>query len=75
MVNYPNNTELDEDYDIGWEWFEEDPGPLIAPYTGICQCLLDLLRNKPEDFNALFDHNMYMIMAEETDMNAEERKS
>ena len=41
--------------------------PLIAPSTGFHQCLLDPLKNKPADFfNALFDSNMYMIMAEET---------
>ena len=31
MVNYQNDRELEEDYEIGWEWLELDPGPLIAP--------------------------------------------
>ena len=67
MVNYRNDRELEEDYEIGWEWFKLDTGPLIAPYTGFQQYLLDPLKTKPEDFfNALFDDNMYMIMAEET---------
>ena len=67
MVNYPNDTELEEDYKIGWEWLEKDPGPLIASYTDFCQYLLDPLKNKLEDFfNAFFDHNMCMIMARET---------
>ena len=56
MVNYQGDIELEEDYDIGWEWFEVDPGPHIAPYTGFQQCLLDPTKNRPEDFfNALFD--------------------
>ena len=67
MVNYQGDIELVEDYDISWEWFEVDPGPHIAPYTGFQQCLLDPMKNRPEDFfNALFDQNMYTIMAEET---------
>ena len=75
MVNYANDRELEEDYEIGWKWFERDPGPLIAPYTGFCQCLLDLLKTRPEDFfNALFDNNMYMIMAEETNKYAHRKK-
>ena len=71
MVNFNGDVELEEDYDIGWEWFEVDPGPHIAPYTGFRQCLLDPMKNRPEDFfNALFDHNMYTIMAEETNKYA-----
>ena len=34
MVNYQNDRELEEDYEIGWEWFKCDTGPLIAPCTG-----------------------------------------
>ena len=41
MVNFPNDTENEDDYAIGWEWHEVDPGPLIAPYYGFRQCLLD----------------------------------
>ena len=71
MVNYPNDTKVEEDYQIGWEWFEVDPGPYIAPYTGFLQCLLDPKKDRPEDFfNALFDSNMYTIMAEETNKYA-----
>ena len=67
MVNFANDTEREEDYEIGWEWIEEYTVPLIGPYTGFRQCLLDPLKNKPEDFfNELFDVRMYTIMAEET---------
>ena len=67
MVNYQNDRELEEDYEIGWEWLEWDTGPLITPYTGFWQCLLDPFKTKPENFfNTLFDNNMYMTMAEET---------
>ena len=45
IVNYQGDIELEEDYDIGWEWFEVDPGPHIAPYTGFQQCLLDPMKN------------------------------
>ena len=74
MVNFANHTEREEDYKIGWEWIEEDTGPLIRPYTGFRQCLLDPLKNKPEDFfNELFDARMYTIMAEETNKYARRR--
>ena len=75
MVNYQNDRELEEDYEIGWEWLEQNTGPLIAPYTGFQQCLLDPLKTKPEDFfNALFDDKMYMIMAEETNKYVHRKK-
>ena len=32
MINYPNDTELEEDYGIGWDLLKEDPGLLIAPF-------------------------------------------
>ena len=76
MVNYPNDTELEEDYEIGWEWLEQDLGPLITPYTGFWQYLLDPLKTRPEDFfNALSPYdNMYMIMAEETNKYVHRKK-
>ena len=75
MVNYQNDRELEEDYEIDCEWFECDTVPLIAPYTGFRQCLLDLIKTKPEDFfNALFDDNLYTIMAEETNKYAHRKK-
>ena len=71
MVNYPSDVELEEDYELGWEWLETDPGPLIAPYSDFQQCLLDPTKTKPEDyFNALFENRMYMIMAEQTNLYA-----
>ena len=58
MVNYQNDREFEKDYKNGWEWLEQDPGPLIAPYTGFQQCLLDPFKTRPEDFfNDLFDDN------------------
>ena len=75
MVNFANDTEREEDYKIGWEWIEEDTGPLIGPYTGFHQCLLDLLKNKPEDFfNEMFDVRLHTIMVEETNKYAHRRK-
>ena len=75
MVNVAHNVELEEDYEIGWHWHEEDPGPLIAPYSGFRQCLLDPTKQKPEDFfNALFSTQMYTIIAEETDKYAQRKK-
>ena len=75
LVNYPNDTESEEDYEIGWEWLKWYPGPLVAPYTGFYQCLLDPLKTRPEDFfNALFDDNMYMIMAEGTNKYVHRKK-
>ena len=75
MVNFANYAEREEDYEIGWDWIEEDTEPLIRPYTGFRQCLLDPLKNKPKDFfNELFDARMYTIMAEETNKYAHRRK-
>ena len=75
MVNFPNDTENEDDYAIGWEWHKVDPVPLIAPHNGFQQCLLDPTRNNPEDFfNALFENRMYTIMANETNKYAQRRK-
>ena len=75
MVNFANDVEREEDYEIGWDRIEEDTGLLIGPYTGSGQCLLDPLKNKPEYFfNELFDARMYTIMAEETNKYARRRK-
>ena len=74
-AHFANDVEREEDYEIGWDWIEEDTGPLIGPYTGFHQCLLDPLKNKPEDFfNELFDVRMYTIMAKETNKYARRRK-
>ena len=67
MVNYNNDCELEEDYEPGWSLLEVDTGPTIAPYSGFQQCLLDPTQDKPKHFfEALFDQQMYTIMAEET---------
>ena len=72
MVNYPHDTENEEDYEIGWQWLEEDTGPYVTPYTGFRQCLLDPTQNNPEHFfEALFLSHMYTIMAEETNKYAQ----
>ena len=72
MVNFLNDTENEDDYAIGWEWHEVNPGPLIALYNGFQQCLLDPTRNNPEDFfNALFKNRMYTIMANKTNKYAQ----
>ena len=74
MINFPGDVELEDDYEIGWEWLERDTGPMIAPYSGFRQCLLDPTQNKPEDFfNALFESNMYTRIAEETNRYANAR--
>ena len=74
MINFPGDVEVEDDYKIGWEWLERDTGPMIAPYSGFRQCLLDPTQNKPEDFfNALFESNMYTRIAEETNRYANAR--
>ena len=75
MVNFLNDTENEDNYAIGWEWHEVDPGPLIAPYNGFRQCLLDPTQNNPESFfNALFENRMYTIMVNETNKYVQRRK-
>ena len=74
MVNFAHDTELEEDYEIGWQWHEQDPGPLVAPYTRFQQCLLDPTKQKPEDFfNALFSSQMYTIMTKETNRYVQQK--
>ena len=74
MANHPGDVECEEDYELGWEWFETDPGPLIALYSDFQQCLLDLAKDKPEDFfNALFENWMYTIMAGQTNLYARQQ--
>ena len=75
MYQYERDIEKEEDYEIGWEWRFEDTGPLVAPYSGFRQCLLDPTKNQPEDFfDALFEENMYTIIKEETNNYAHRRK-
>ena len=60
MVNFADDTENEDDYEIGWEWYKVDPGPIIASYNGFRQCLLDPTTNKPEHFfNALFQSSVH----------------
>ena len=74
MVNYSGDVEVEEDYEIGWEWLEQDTGPIIGPFSGFRQCLVDPEKNKPEDFfNAVFDDRMFTIMAEMTNLYAHNR--
>ena len=74
MVNFANDIENEEDYELGWEWHEQDPGPMVTPYSGFCQCLLDPTKNQPEDFfDALFSTQMYTVMAEETNNYAQQK--
>ena len=74
MVNFREDMEHEEDYEISWECIEEDTGPYIAPYTGFRQCLLDPTKDNPEDFfEALFTSHMYTIMAEETNKYAQRK--
>ena len=75
MVNYRNDRELEEDYKIGWECREHEYRASNCTLHGFWQCLLDPLKTKPEDFfNALFDNNMYLKMAEETNKYAHRKK-
>ena len=61
MINFPGDLEHEEDFEFGWEWLEHHTGPMIAPYFGFWQCLLDPTKNKPKDFfDALFDSTMYI---------------
>ena len=59
---------------MGWVWSEQDEGSMVAPYNGFRQCLLDPTRKEPEDFfKALFNRQMYTIMAEETNRYAQRK--
>ena len=39
IINYQRDHKLEEDYEIGWSWFEVDTGPQIALYSGFHQCV------------------------------------
>ena len=67
MVNYNNDHELDEDYELGLSWFEVDTGPPILSYSGFHQCLLHPTQDKAEHFiKASFDLWLQTIITEET---------
>ena len=71
MVNFDGDLEHVDDFEMGWEWIEQDEGAMVAPYSGFRQCLLDPTKMKPEDFFVtLFNRQMYTIMAEETNKYA-----
>ena len=38
MVNYPNDTEVEEDYEIGWKWLEENLETLNKPLKVFMMC-------------------------------------
>ena len=74
MVNFPGDVDHEDDFELGWQWIERDTGPMLAPYSGFRQCLLDPFKNKPEDFfNSLFEPSMYTQIAEETNRYASQR--
>ena len=74
MINCHYDVEHELDYELGWEWLQSDPGPMIAPYNGFRQCLLDPSKKKPEDFFcALFEDRMFTVMADMTNVYARNR--
>ena len=74
MINCHYDVDHELDYELGWEWMESDPGPMIAPYNGFRQCLVDPAKNKPEDFfRAIFDDRMFTLMADMTNIYAQNR--
>ena len=74
MVNYERDVEEEQDFEIGWEWNERDPGPDLSPCDDYRSCLLDKEKDAPEDFfMALFNRQMFTIMAENTNMYARRR--
>ena len=74
MINCHYDVDHELDYELGWEWIESDPGPMIAPYNGFRQCLIDPAKNKPEDFfRAIFDDRMFTLMADMTNIYAQNR--
>ena len=64
-VNY---SDLDLAEDIIGDWFSSDGhGPVCAPFSEQCMTNVDLTNNTPETFfNALFDHQMWAKIADET---------
>ena len=34
MVNYGQDHEVEENYELGWTWLEVETGPQIASYSG-----------------------------------------
>ena len=73
MVNYAGDTEIEEDYEIGWEWLEQDTGPHIAPYTGFRQCLLDPTKNNRKISLKLCSHHICTLLwlKKQTNMQTE----
>ena len=69
IQNYDCDFKHEDNFALGWEWTETDHvGPSYSIFTGTPGTLLDVKeKHKPEDiFNALFDKNMWTVIAEET---------
>ena len=68
MVNFAHDTELEEDYEIGWQWHEQDPGPLVTPYTRFRQCLLDPTKQKTSSMHCSVCKCTQLSPRKQTDM-------
>ena len=64
MVNYNNDSELEEDYKLGWSWLEVDTGPAMKLYL-ISTCTLLWLKkltdtHKGKNKEASFIQNFFI---------------
>ena len=73
ISNYSRDTELEEDVLKGWRKLENDEVPDHDTFTDIKG--LNFSWTPEEFFNQLFDKSMYTIMAQQTNVYAQDKIS
>lgn len=77
IVNYERDTEIETDYEQGWDWIlGDDNGAQCSPFLGRRMYMGDIRKTKPEDFfNQLFEPAMWDVLTVETNRYANNRKT
>ena len=77
ITNYEGDTELEEDYENGWEWIlhSDKDNAFDLPFTGDGGYLNSQCDRSPESFfNLLFDHAMWETIADNTNSYAHKKR-
>ena len=74
ITNYNGDTEHPDDFEMGWEWTEVDPGPSTSPFLGNPALLLHPSDQTPMEYFKLFlPEFIFDLMAEETNRYAHQK--
>ena len=71
LKNYSNDVEHEDDYELGWEWLETDPGASFGPFTAQPGLMIETTDRTPEGFfNLLFDDSMWTLITQQMNIYA-----